>query len=198
MRDLTVATTHTYYVIAGASPVLVHNCDTDYKNVALGIRKQGLREVADEKGYTHFLDDTREDALANVRDVANNHPNATIHVRLDGFKMTNGRTNASPAELDFWEVEMRNVAIWEREFDVWDFSVSYSRLLLRSLHDSSPSRVDVLFSNVRMMHLSTQFERLRIDVAEGRSYGGIEFPDPVKGNWYVINEGQSYVFATHC
>jgi len=28
MRDLTVADTHTYYVIAGDSPVLVHNCNT--------------------------------------------------------------------------------------------------------------------------------------------------------------------------
>jgi hypothetical protein len=26
MRDLTVATDHTYYVIAGTTPVLVHNC----------------------------------------------------------------------------------------------------------------------------------------------------------------------------
>ena len=86
-------------MLAGTTPVLVHNCGTDYKDVALGIRKQGLRQAADEKGYTHFLDDTREDALANVRDVANNHPDATIHVRMDGFTMTNGRANASPAEL---------------------------------------------------------------------------------------------------
>ena len=100
-----------------------------------------------------------------------------------------------PASL---EVDVRNVATWERGFDVWDFSVSYSRLLLRSLQDSSPARVDVLFSNVRFMHLSTEFERMQIDTAEGRSFGGIEFPDSVKGDWYVINGGQSYVFATHC
>jgi hypothetical protein len=105
------------------------------------------------------------------------------------------RISPDPA---FWEADMRNVATWEREFDVWDFSVSYSRLLLRSLQDSSPSRVDVLFSNVRLMHLSTQFERLRIDVAVDRSFAGMEFPDSVKGDWYVINGGQSYVFATHC
>jgi hypothetical protein len=29
-HDLTVATTHTYYVLAGTTPVLVHNCDTSY------------------------------------------------------------------------------------------------------------------------------------------------------------------------
>jgi hypothetical protein len=40
-----------------------------------------------------------EDALANVWDVANKHPDATIHVRMDGFKMSNGRANATPAEL---------------------------------------------------------------------------------------------------
>jgi hypothetical protein len=28
MRDLTVADVHTYYVVAGDAPVLVHNCDT--------------------------------------------------------------------------------------------------------------------------------------------------------------------------
>ena len=27
MRDLTVDNTHTYYVLAGGTPVLVHNCD---------------------------------------------------------------------------------------------------------------------------------------------------------------------------
>jgi len=27
MHDLTIDTTHTYYVIAGTTPVLVHNCD---------------------------------------------------------------------------------------------------------------------------------------------------------------------------
>ena len=37
MRDLTVADTHTYYVVAGDTPVLVHNCNTSgvYKSEGL-------------------------------------------------------------------------------------------------------------------------------------------------------------------
>ncbi|WP_305070089.1 RHS repeat-associated core domain-containing protein [Micromonospora sp. HM134] len=99
VHNLTVDTLHTYYVVAGTTPVLVHNCGTSYTHVALGLRAHGLRESAEANGHTHFLDDTLEDALANVRDVANSHPGATIHVRMDGFKMSNGRASASPAEL---------------------------------------------------------------------------------------------------
>ncbi|MEU4243626.1 hypothetical protein [Actinoplanes sp. NPDC026619] len=93
---------------------------------------------------------------------------------------------------------MHEIASWEREFEVWDYSVSYSRLLLRSLQDESPSRVDVLFSNVAFLHLPTEFPSLRIGRAEGRSFGGVEIPDSVKGDWYTLNDGQAYVFATHC
>lgn len=92
-------TSHTYYVVAGETPVLVHNtnCITD---VALGIRDEGLRGFADDpaNGYTHFLDNTLEDALANVRSAANDS-NVHIHVRLDGFKMSSGAANPTPAQL---------------------------------------------------------------------------------------------------
>ncbi|MER6994593.1 polymorphic toxin-type HINT domain-containing protein [Streptomyces sp. NPDC000410] len=33
VHNLTVADIHTYYVLAGATPVLVHNCDTEYADV---------------------------------------------------------------------------------------------------------------------------------------------------------------------
>jgi RHS repeat-associated protein len=36
MNDLTVEGTHTYYVLAGVTPVLVHNCDTVYRNLHPG------------------------------------------------------------------------------------------------------------------------------------------------------------------
>jgi hypothetical protein len=42
---------------------------------------------------------TRDDALAKVQDVANYHDETTIHVRLDGFKMTDGSTGATPGQL---------------------------------------------------------------------------------------------------
>ncbi|MFC7550750.1 polymorphic toxin-type HINT domain-containing protein [Plantactinospora sp. GCM10030261] len=84
--NLTVADIHTYYVIAGNTPVLVHNCGGD---VALGTRAHGLREFADGNGYTHYLDSPSWQA--DVR-AAVNDPNTRLHIRLDGFR------GATPAE----------------------------------------------------------------------------------------------------
>jgi RHS repeat-associated protein len=57
-------------------------------DVALGIREDGLREFADSRGFTHYLDsDTWE---AEVRAAAHS-PNTRLHVSLDGF---NGSTPA--------------------------------------------------------------------------------------------------------
>ncbi|MGW1158195.1 ricin-type beta-trefoil lectin domain protein [Streptomyces sp. NPDC002519] len=125
--NLTVRQLHTYYVVAGGTPVLVHNCNTEIKNVALGTSDNGLEDFANGNGYTHFMGETQEGALANVRDVANEHPETRIHVRLDGFKMTNGQPG-TPAELfddavregqgDNWYTTQREMAILERAFRV--------------------------------------------------------------------------------
>ena len=40
MHDLTIADTHTYYVVAGATPVLVHNCNSG------GVSLVGARQVS--------------------------------------------------------------------------------------------------------------------------------------------------------
>ncbi len=52
MHDLTIARTHTYYVIAGTTPVLVHNCGTDIVKYdadhALGQLTQGRIAKASE------------------------------------------------------------------------------------------------------------------------------------------------------
>ena len=42
MHDLTIATVHTYYVYAGDSPVLVHNCNIDYRTIRHG-QRNGVR-----------------------------------------------------------------------------------------------------------------------------------------------------------
>jgi RHS repeat-associated protein len=105
--NLTVAEAHTYYVVAGSAPLLVHNCDESFDNVALGTREHGLQGFADENGYAHFLNQTRDDALASVWDVANMHPDATIHVRLDGFDPLPGHQGpVTPADL--FEAAYRN------------------------------------------------------------------------------------------
>jgi hypothetical protein len=57
MHDLTIDTTHTYYVIAGDTPVLVHNCGetagTGEDTVSLFKASQrGLGEEHNANGYT--------------------------------------------------------------------------------------------------------------------------------------------------
>ncbi|MGW1768431.1 polymorphic toxin-type HINT domain-containing protein [Streptomyces sp. NPDC002073] len=125
--NLTVADFHTYYAIAGATALLVHNCNTEIKNVALGTSDNGLEDFADDHDYTHFMGETQEGALANVRDVANEHPETNIHVRLDGFTMTSGK-RGTPAELfddavregqgGNWYTTQREMAILERAYRV--------------------------------------------------------------------------------
>ncbi|GAA3518550.1 RHS repeat-associated protein [Streptosporangium album] len=85
VHNLTIADIHTYYVQAGAAPILVHNSG-GCGEVALGIRKEGdLRNFADSRELTHFLDKTRDEALGSVRDVAFYKPGNRIHINLDGF-----------------------------------------------------------------------------------------------------------------
>ncbi|MFI1539823.1 hypothetical protein [Streptomyces anandii] len=81
--NLTVDDLHTYYVLAGETPILVHNaggCPTD---VALGLRRYKLREFADDGGYTHYLDSDIWEA--EVRAAAHN-PKVRLHIVLDGFR----------------------------------------------------------------------------------------------------------------
>ncbi|MBO8195214.1 type IV secretion protein Rhs [Streptomyces oryzae] len=52
-------------------------------NVALGIRKKGLRSFAENNGFTHFLDN-HESWEAEVRAAAHN-PEINLHVAVDGF-----------------------------------------------------------------------------------------------------------------
>jgi Pretoxin HINT domain len=51
MQDLTVNDTHTYYVLAGNTPVLVHNCGD---HIALG-RTETVQGLADTVGARHVM-----------------------------------------------------------------------------------------------------------------------------------------------
>ena len=54
----------------------------------------------------------------------------------------------------------------ERVFQVWAFTVSMGRLLLRSTKSGSfRTRVDVLFQNVKAINLPTQLDGLVVSVA---------------------------------
>ncbi|OSZ61769.1 hypothetical protein OQI_03400 [Streptomyces pharetrae CZA14] len=133
VHNLTVSDLHTYYVLADATPVLVHNCGKKISNVALGTSDHGLEKFANDNGYTHFMGDSQEDALANVHDAVNYHDEAHIHVRLDGFKMTSGKPG-TPTELfddavregqgDNWYTTQREMAILERAFRLGNIDAS--------------------------------------------------------------------------
>jgi RHS repeat-associated protein len=140
MWDLTVSDFHTFYVVAGNTPVLVHNCDETIPNVALGTQDNGLGKFATDNGYTVFTDMTRDDALAKVQDVANYHDETTIHVRLDGFKMTDGSTGATPGQLfddavtqgqgEDWYTTQKEMAILERANRVGNLPTSRLRFYM--------------------------------------------------------------------
>ncbi|MFI2652610.1 hypothetical protein [Micromonospora fulviviridis] len=52
MRDLTVRNVHTYYVVAGNTPVLVHNCGTggESKPLVIGENMERVKQYANEIG----------------------------------------------------------------------------------------------------------------------------------------------------
>jgi hypothetical protein len=95
---------------------------------------------------------------------------------------------------------VNRIADWDRDFRVWHFTVSYSQLLLRSTKsDRRATRIDILFSNAYLMHLRPAFSQLRIDIA-GPEWPreAVELPAGADADWYVLNEGEGYVLATHC
>jgi hypothetical protein len=63
----------------------------------------------------------------------------------------------------------------ERRFQVWAYSVSLGRLLLRSTKsDTFPTRVDVLFQNVKALKLPTSLDGLTIAEADDDERSEIE------------------------
>jgi hypothetical protein len=93
---------------------------------------------------------------------------------------------------------MGTLATWERPFQLWHYSVSYHQLLVRSVQGGPPERVDILFSNVRFMHLAPSYDRIEIGTEDGWSPPtGESFPES-PGQWFTINGGAGYVHATHC
>lgn len=96
---------------------------------------------------------------------------------------------------------MQLIREWQRPFRIWQYSVSYSRLLLRSVNvDGTNTRVDVLFSNTEMMHLTPRMDHLSIcevSFTEAQSFIPSLKP-PVRGRIYFLNSGDAYIYATHC
>ena len=95
---------------------------------------------------------------------------------------------------------MSQIMYWDRDFVVWHYTVSYQQLLLRSSKNGvDGTRIDILFSNAYLMHLRPAFSRLRIDLAaDDWPHESVELPTGTQANWYVLNDGEGYVLATHC
>lgn len=53
----------------------------------------------------------------------------------------------------------------DRVFQMWSYSVSMSRLLLRSTKGESGDRIDVAFQNVQALRLPTLLEGLEVRIA---------------------------------
>lgn len=93
---------------------------------------------------------------------------------------------------------VQRIAGWDRPFRVWHYSVSYRQLLFRSLSDASPSRVDVLFSNVRFFHGATDCDRLEVCVDSDFFPPNLPDLSGIRGKWFVLNGGSGYIYGTHC
>ncbi|MFJ1745254.1 putative T7SS-secreted protein [Streptomyces sp. NPDC088116] len=108
-------------------------------NVALGTRKEGdLRNFAETRNYTHFLDQSQEGALSSVRNAAHEQPHVRLHITLDGFRGLKDQVTDNLPELfeaaytrgkgDNWYTTEREMAIvgdsvkWENR--TWD-SISF-------------------------------------------------------------------------
>ncbi|MFB7740975.1 ricin-type beta-trefoil lectin domain protein [Streptomyces sp. NPDC056132] len=79
--DLTVRGLHTFFVLAGTSPVLVHNC-----KVALGWQNGGaLDEWARASGFT-TLSIARPQDFAGIVEKAIADPNVTLHINMTGLE----------------------------------------------------------------------------------------------------------------
>ncbi|MFB7215581.1 polymorphic toxin-type HINT domain-containing protein [Streptomyces sp. NPDC056255] len=78
--NLTVNDLHTYYVLAGATPVLVHNC-----GVALGYQKAQTAQWAENNGFTHYMDPKYINTWSTHVRGAIDNPDTVIHVYLEQF-----------------------------------------------------------------------------------------------------------------
>ncbi|MBH5336700.1 hypothetical protein IHE55_18755 [Streptomyces pactum] len=96
---------------------------------------------------------------------------------------------------------MDEVAHWIRKFQVWQYSVTHSTLLLRSFHPQKyATRIDVLFSAVALMHLQPSYESLRVERAASQEMADVLPPSTPAcdhGSLFLLNGGEGYVQAAN-
>jgi hypothetical protein len=104
MHDLTVADTHTYYVLAGKTPVLVHNCETTDLHRVSPVER-GSSELDNGLNPEHFpLTDELDGSAhfgneARVNDFAANHGGT----HGQGFRVTVPNKWLRDNDIEVWE-----------------------------------------------------------------------------------------------
>ncbi|MDT0342904.1 hypothetical protein [Streptomyces litchfieldiae] len=95
---------------------------------------------------------------------------------------------------------MREIAKWPRKFQVWQYAVSHSVLLLRSYHPQQyETRIDIAFSDVSLMKLKSSFDSLSVHQADPEEASEILADNfPSYGFLYLLNDGEGYVHAANC
>jgi hypothetical protein len=84
VHNLTVAGHHTYYALAGTTPLLVHN-EEICAPMALGLG-DGLKQFARENGAIDFMHLTYPDWMGEVTDIIFNKPTREVFVNEVGFQ----------------------------------------------------------------------------------------------------------------
>lgn len=97
---------------------------------------------------------------------------------------------------------MNKIVSWDREFQVWQYSVSHSVLMLRSFHPQRyETRIDVAFPAVELMHLQPSYQGLsisRLAGAESLAFLHQRGLPPGSGKLFLLNDGDGYVQAADC
>lgn len=122
VRNLIVATVHTYYVLAGDTPVLVHNCGGGFKN---GVSADEIDDINRSFEGTHVYNGSAANALTNashynsfweksavlIRDIAgshmyNNENKRTAHAVVSELMQRNNIISG-PNSDELWSVVAR-------------------------------------------------------------------------------------------
>lgn len=97
---------------------------------------------------------------------------------------------------------MKEIASWDRKFQVWQYSVTHSVLLLRSYHAQKyTTRIDILFPAVALMRLQPSYEPLTIQEAGPEEIDRLVSDRAGKadrGRLFLLNGGEGYVRAADC
>lgn len=97
---------------------------------------------------------------------------------------------------------MLTIASWERDFQVWHYSVSYSVLLLRSFDPQLyETRIDIVFPAVELLHLKPSYQELHITKLDSNEISDFLRPhgvSPRRGTLFLLNDGDGYVQAADC